>query len=499
MRREANLANIALICGPAAGLLVFMILPSHYADIDGLSVELSTAARAAAAVATLMAVWWITDAISVYVTALLPLALFPLLGVAKIRVVAGAYGNEIIFLFLGGFVIALALEKWGLHRRLALNILAFVGPMPSAIVGAFMAAAAVLSMWVTNTATTMMLLPVATSVIAFLPDDSNTTGTGENSFAICLLLGIAYASSIGGVGTIIGTAPNVFVVSFVNEQLGREIGFFEWMRFAVPLVIVFLPLAWLLLTRVLFQLKHINLPAAATYLRNEHAALGKFSRGEFLTLCVFLLTIIMWITRPLLNRFELQGTRPIEGLTDPGVAILAALALFLIPVSLRRREFLMDWQTAVRLPWGLLILFGGGLALAAALVDTGFSQYLATRAAGLTDLPSWFVVLIVVGVVVFLTELTSNTAITATMVPVLMATAIGIGLPPLLLIIPATFAASCAFMLPVATPPNAIVFGSGLVTTRQMSKAGFWLNLVGVCLITIASYAIILPALGISL
>jgi len=476
-----------------------MILPTQYTDIDGLSVELSSAARAAAAVATLMAVWWMTDAISVYVTALLPLALFPLLGVAKMQVAASAYGNEIIFLFLGGFVLALALEKWGLHRRLALNILAFVGPKPAAIVGAFMAVAAILSMWVTNTATTMMLLPVAISVIAFLPGDSNAKRAVEVPFAICLLLGIAYASSIGGMGTIIGTAPNVFAVSFIKEQLGREIGFFEWMRFAVPLVVVLLPLVWFLLTRVLFRLAEVNLPEAAVYLRKERAALGKFSRGEFFTLCVFLVTTITWIMRPLLNRIEVYGNRPFEGLTDSGIAILAAILLFLVPVSLRHREFLMDWQTAVRLPWGLLILFGGGLALAAALVDTGFSQYLATRAVGLADLPSWLVVLVVVGVMVFLTELTSNTAVTATAVPVLLAVAIGLGLPPLLLIIPATFAASCAFMLPVATPPNAIVFGSGLVTTGQMSKAGFWLNIVSICLITMASYAIIFPALGITL
>lgn len=499
MRSAPSAANIALICGPLAGLLVFMLLPTHYTDVDGLSVELSSAARAAAAVAALMAVWWMTDAISVYVTALLPLALFPLLGVAKMQAAASAYGNEIIFLFLGGFILALALEKWGLHRRLALNILAFVGPKPSAIVGAFMAAAAVLSMWVSNTATTMLLLPVATSVIAFLPDDPNARGAVEKPFAICLLLGIAYGSSIGGMGTIIGTAPNVFVVSFIKEQLGREIGFFEWMRFGVPLVIAFLPLAWLLLTRVVFRLANISLAAAADYLRTERAALDKFSRGEFFTLCVFLVTITMWITRPLLAQIKLSGSRPFEGLTDSGIAILAAIVLFLVPVSLRNRKFLMDWQTAVRLPWGLLILFGGGLALAAALVDTGFSQYLATRAVGLAGMPSWLVVLIVVGGMVFLTELTSNTAITATAVPVLLAVAIGLGLPPLLLIIPATFAASCAFMLPVATPPNAIVFGSGLVTTRQMSRAGFWLNFVSICLITMASYAIILPALGITL
>jgi solute carrier family 13 (sodium-dependent dicarboxylate transporter), member 2/3/5 len=492
-------ANLALFYGPVLSILVFMLLPAEYVGIDGLTTELTHPARVAAAIAVLMAIWWMTEAVSVYVTALLPLALFPVFGVAKIQTVSAAYGNEIIFLFMGGFIVALALERWGLHRRFALNLLAAVGPRPGAIVAAFMGAAALISMWVTNTATTMMLLPVPTSVIAYLPHATEDSKPSSNPFAICLLLAIAYGSSIGGMGTIVGTAPNAFVVSFVREQLGREIGFFEWMSFAFPLVITFLPLAWLLLVRVLFPLQQVNLVEAVHFLRSERATLGTFSRGEKLTLLVFAVTALAWIFRPLLNLIELNGYRPLEGLTDSGIAILAAVSLFLLPVNLRQRVFLVDWPTAVRLPWGVLILFGGGLALAAALVDTGFSDYLATRTTGLEHWPSWLIVLLVVTLVVFLTELTSNTAITATMVPLLLSVALGLGIPPLLLIIPAAFSASCAFMLPVATPPNAIVFGTGLITIGQMSRAGFWLNIVSVCLITLASYAIILPALGIRL
>ena len=492
-------AYLALLAGPVLALSVFYLLPEFYSGADGIAVELSVAARSAASIAVLMAIWWMTEAIPVYATALLPLALFPLVGVAKIDAVAGEYGNEIIFLFMGGFIVALAIEKWGLHRRLALNLLGVVGARPDAIVGAFMLASAGLSMWVTNTAATMMLLPVATSVIAFLPRDSGSDSSSTSPFAICLLLGIAYASSIGGMGTIVGTAPNVFIVSFVREQLGREIGFFEWMRFAVPLVLILLPLAWLILTRLLFRIGRTSMPDAADYLQKERSALGAFSRGELFTLCVFSVTVVAWVSRPLLNKLDLYGMRPLEGLTDPGIAILAALALFIIPVRIGRGEFLMDWETAIRLPWGLLILFGGGLALASALVETGFSQFIASSAAGLQAWPSWLILLLVIAVVVMLTELTSNTAITATMAPVLIAVAEGLGLPPLLLIIPAAFAASCAFMLPVATPPNAIVFGSGLVTIRQMSRAGIFLNIVSILIIAIASYAIMLPVLGVTL
>jgi sodium-dependent dicarboxylate transporter 2/3/5 len=258
-------------------------------------------------------------------------------------------------------------------------------------------------------------------------------------------------------------------------------------------------LAWLLLTRVAFPIGSAEIPEATAILKKERVSLAPWSRGELATLCVFVLTAGAWIFRPLLNRLELGSIRPFEGLSDPGVAIMAALLLFLIPVNIGRREFLMDWETALRLPWGLLILFGGGLALAAALVGTGFSQYLANLSGGLGGLPAWAVIVLVTATVVFLTELTSNTATTATIIPILLAVSAGLNLPPLLLIMPAVFAASCAFMLPVATPPNAIVFGSSLIGITQMSRAGFWLNMAAIALITIATYAIIMPALGVHL
>jgi sodium-dependent dicarboxylate transporter 2/3/5 len=485
--------------GPLLAVIVYALLPVTYTDVDGVLLELSSPARITAAIAVLMAVWWMTEAISVYATALIPLAAFPVFGISGMHATAAEYGNEIVYLFLGGFIVALGLERWGLHKRLALNVLATVGPQPQAIIGAFMAVSAGLSMWVTNTATAIMLLPVAVSVINLLPGDDLCDGRADSPFSVCLLLGIAYASSIGGLGTIIGTAPNVFLVSFISENLQREIGFLEWMTFAVPLVIVFVPLAWWVLTRLIFRVGVLAVAGAAELLQREREQLPAVSRGEGLMLAVFLLTAAAWISRPLLNRVEIAGMHPLAGLSDPGIAVLAALVLFVTPVSLHRREFLMDWSTAVRLPWGLLVLFGGGLALAAALVGTGFSHYFGSLATGLDALPVWAIVLLMTAAVVFLTELTSNTATTATIVPILFAVALGLQLPPLLLIIPATLAASCAFMLPVATPPNAIVFGSNLLSVGQMSRAGIWLNFIAIALITGATYIIIVPALGITL
>jgi sodium-dependent dicarboxylate transporter 2/3/5 len=494
----SNATAFSLLAGPLLGVLVYFILPDTYLNGLGDRIALPDEARMVAAIATLMAVWWMTEAISVYATALLPLALFPLTGVADIKITAASYGNPIVYLFLGGFILALALERWGLHKRLALNVLAAVGAKPRAIIAAFMGVSALLSMWVTNTATTIMLLPVAVSVIALMPGDDLADGSANSPFAICLLLGIAYAASIGGMGTIIGTAPNVFVVSFLNENLGREIGFLEWMQFAVPIVLVFIPVTWFMLTYLIYPIRTEEGAGVAKLLQAERAKLPAPARGEILTLVVFLLTAAAWVSRPLLNNLELAGQNPFAGLTDAGIAVIAAIVLFVCPVSLRRREFLMDWQTAAKLPWGLLILFGGGLALAARLSDSGFSEYLGNLSGGLAGLPVWLTVALVITAVVFLTELTSNTATTATLLPVFLAVATGLQLPPLMLILPATLAASCAFMLPVATPPNAIVFGSGYVSISQMSRAGLWLNLAAIVLISLATWSIILPAMGVS-
>ncbi len=485
--------RLGLVAGPLLAVLTFLLLPDSYGSGDQV---LSPAARAVAGVAVLMACWWMTEAIPVYVTALLPLALFPVLGIAEIRTTASSYGHEIIFLFLGGFVLALALERWGLHKRLALTVLAAVGARPGRIIAAFMAVAAFLSMWVTNTATTIMLLPVAVSVIRLLPGELPDNDATDAPFALCLLLGIAYASSIGGMGTIVGTAPNVFAVSFIRDQLGVTISFLQWMQFAVPLVICFVPLVWLVLTRFVYPLEVAELPGAAETLRRERHKLGPVTAAEVRTLVVFVLTAGAWISRPLLNSITFVDMQPLAGLTDAGIAIASAIALFLVPADLRTGTFLMNWETAVRLPWGLLLLFGGGLALAAAIVATGLSAFLGDLAGGLEGWPLWSVLLFVTALVVFMTEMTSNTATTATLIPLLYAIATGLGLPPLMLLLPATFAASCAFMLPVATPPNAIVFGSGLIRIGAMCRAGFWLNLLAICLISVAAYAILQPVLG---
>jgi len=502
-----NARRIGLIAGPLIALLVYVALPDQFLDAQGQLVPLGAAARAAAGVAAWMATWWMTEAIPVYATALIPLAVFPLTGAAPIRTVAASYGHELIYLFLGGFILALALEKCGLHRRFALRVLRAVGTRPARIVAAFMGIAATVSMWVTNTATTIMLLPVALSILQLLKESRENEGEQsqaanmavDRNFALCLLLGIAYAASIGGIGTIIGTAPNVFVVSYVKEIMGREISFARWMTFGIPFVVIFVPIVWFALVRRIYPVAAVGVAGVERLLVAMNDALGGMSRAERRTLVVFLLTASAWVCRPLLNQLEVAGTMPLSGLSDAGIAVIAALLLFVTPVDMRRGEFLMDWETAIKLPWGLLILFGGGLSLAATLDATGFSEFLGSRATALAFLPTLLIVTLVSGMMVFLTEMTSNMATTATLIPVLYAVAIGLGIDPYLLIIPACIAASCAFMLPVATPPNAIVFGSGLVSVPQMSRAGLWLNLIAIMLIPLLAYVVIMPLLGLSL
>lgn len=492
---KARTSSVGLIAGPLLAGLLYLWLPEQYANEHGQLIVLTDAARATAATGLWMAIWWMTEAISIYATAMLPLAVFPLTGTATIKTTAASYGHELIFLFLGGFIIALALERCGLHRRFALRVLQFVGTRPTHIIGAFMGIAAFVSMWVTNTATTIMLLPVALSISHMVTEKM---GRQDDDFPVCLLLGVAYAASIGGIGTIVGTAPNLFIVSFVQNQMGQEISFVRWMMIGVPLLLVFVPITWWLLSRVIFSISRDKIAGIDDLLSKLSAELGPLRRAEVLTLIIFVLTAAAWVCRPLLNRVSLGGVEPFAGLTDPGIAIIAALSLFVTPVDFRQREFLMDWQTAVKLPWGLLILFGGGLSLAAAVDHTGFSEFLGTRSLALAAMPTVVIVVLVTAMMIFLTELTSNTATTATLIPILYAVAMGLGINPYLLIMPAGIAASCAFMLPVATPPNAIVFGSGLVTVPQMARAGFRLNLIGIVLITILAYAVIMPVLGVT-
>jgi sodium-dependent dicarboxylate transporter 2/3/5 len=482
---------VGLPAGPVLGGLAWVLLPDSYLDPAGREVAFDSAGHASAALAVWMAVWWMTEALPVYATALLPLVVLPMSGALPIGQAAAPYAHELIFLFMGGFIVALSMERWGLHRRIALAALRGGAASPRVAVGRFMLVTAAMSMWVSNTATTLMMLPIALSVIELLTRPGVEGAPCESErLASCLLLGIAYAASIGGIGTLIGTPPNLFLASFVASELGIEISFLRWMLIGVPLVAVFLPIARLLLTRVLFPIGRERIAGIEEHIAFERAALGPMSRGERTTLAVFAAMAAAWIGRPVL--VDLGAT----GLSDAGIAIAAALALFAIPVDVRRREFAMDWETAVRLPWGVLILFGGGLSLAAAIRSNGVGEFLGAQVGALGSVPAPVVVVAAVALVIFLTELTSNTATTATLLPILAGLAPALGMPPLLLLVPVAIAASCAFMLPVATPPNAVVFGSGLVPMPIMVRAGLWLNLVGVALIPSLAYLIARPVLG---
>ena len=489
---RARIQWAGLLAGPLAALLVYSLMPDQYHAVDGKLATLGHAGRATAGIAVWMAIWWLTEAVEVPVTALLPLVAFPLAGVATIRATAAPYGHDMIFLFLGGFVLALSMQRWGLDRRIALLALRLVGSRPRNIVGGMMLATAAMSMWVSNTATTAVMLPIALSLIGRVckarhgrrPAPGALPEDGTAAFAVALLLGIAYAASIGGMGTIVGSPPNVFAVAFLRDNLGREIGFLQWMSVGVPLVVVFLPLTWLLLVRVLHPVPREPLLGGG-FSRAAWEALGPVKAGERWTFVVFVLTATAWVARPWLQQLQLAGGAPLAGLSDAGIAMTAALLLFVLPVDRRRRIFAMDWPTATQLPWGVLLLFGGGLSLAAAVEGNGVGAYLGASVQGLAGMPPWVVVLAVTTLIIFLTELTSNTATAVTFIPVLSGIAAGLGFAPAQLVIPAALAASSAFMLPAATPPNAIVFGSGYLTIPQMARAGLWLNGVGIVLVTL--------------
>jgi sodium-dependent dicarboxylate transporter 2/3/5 len=444
-----------------------------------------------AAAAVLMAIWWITEAIPIPATALCPLLLFPLLDAGSVRETAAPYAHPLIFLFMGGFMLALAMQRCNLHRRIALRIIGSRGTRPTSLVAGFMIAAAFLSMWVSNTATAMMMLPIGLSVIE-LARDGRRAPPGGDPFAVALLLGIAYACSIGGLGTLIGTPPNAFLAAFLSEAYQMEIGFLEWMMIGIPTVVISLPISFWLLTRVAFRIHREELPGGAELIARELARLGPMSRAEKLVACVFAATAAAWMARPLLERW-------IPGLSDPGIAVGAALLLFLVPTDLRRGEFLLDWEHAQRVPWGVLLLFGGGLSLAGAIQRTGLAEWSALALQGLDAWPTPAIVLTACALIVLLTEFTSNTATAAAFLPILAAVAVATGHHPMLLAVPAAMASSCAFLLPVATPPNAIVYGSNMLTIPQMIRAGLLLEILFLPLITLLAYSLLPIAFGVDL
>lgn len=438
---------------------------------DGLAV----AGWRTAAVAVLMAVWWATEALPLAATALVPLVAFPLLGISAPTALAGAYGDPLIFLFLGGFLLALAIQRAGLHRRLALAVTAAAGTGPRALIGGFMVATAFLSMWVSNTATAVLMLPIAQAVILVV--ERAVPERAAAGFAKALLLAIAYAASIGGIATLIGTPPNALLASFLRQSHGIELGFADWLAVGLPLALILLGATWLLLTRALFPLPAGTLAPIATALARERRAHGPMHPAERRVALVFAATALAWLARPWLAPH-------LPGLDDTVIAVLAGLALFVLPAGTGPGERLLDWRSARELPWGVLLLFGGGLALAQAIAGSGLGDWLGRELTVLDGLPPLLVVLLVTALVVFVTELTSNTATAATFLPLATALAAALGVEPWLLAMPVAVAASCAFMMPVATPPNAIVYASGHLRIADMARAGLVLNLVAIVVIS---------------
>jgi len=488
-----RVAWVGLVLGPILAIITWALIPEARFDASGVLIGgLVPAGRATAATGVLMAVWWLTEAIPLPATALIPLVLFPLTGAADIKAAAAPFAHSVIFLFLGGFLLGLAMERSGLHKRIALSIVLLVGTGPRMLIGGFMLASAALSMWVSNTATTIMMLPIAMSVLTLVAVQHAPAGTAAEDapspdphFDTALLLGIAYAASIGGIATLIGTPPNAVLKGFIETDLGREIGFAQWLAIGLPITVVFLPLAWAYLVFFSQRVRLREIPGGRAVIRAERSQLGPMSRAERTVLVVFLCAIVLWIARPFLARYGAGHEMALLGrLNDSSIAIGAALALFIIPVNARTRTFAMDWQTTRRLPWGILLLFGGGLSLAAAISATGVDVFIGSSITGIGHLPAWVAITLVCTLMIFLTELTSNTAVTTALLPILAAAAPALGVDPIRVIVPAALAASFAFMLPVATPPNAIVFGSGRIRIGQMARAGFGLNILGILVIS---------------
>ncbi len=448
--------------------------------------DLNPAAWHVAAIAVWMAIWWMTEVVPLPVTALMPMLLFPLLGVHTIKEAAAPYSNPIIYLFLGGFLVALAVEKWNLHKRIALFILMRSGRTGAGLVASFMGVAALLSMWVTNTATTLMLIPIALAVVKVVHDSlSDELGEQERkNFEVSLVISIAYAATMGGIATLVGTPPNAFLAGFMADNYGVQIGFAEWLLVGIPITITLLPLGWLILTRWVFPSHFIVSAQTRQMIVHMHDDLGAMTREEKYVLAIFVIMAVAWVFRPLIIKAP-----ALTHISDTAIALVASISLFLIPASTGK---LMTWDDARSLPWGILVLFGGGLSLASAISGTGLAEAIGNILAQLNVVHVAVLIIAIASLIIFLTELTSNLATTATFLPIVAAVATYIGADPLMLTVPVALAASCAFMLPVATPPNAIAYGSGVLTIGQMMKAGALLNLIGIGLISLVA-SILVP------
>ena len=470
-----NKKNIGLFLGPLAFFLVKFFYNPEGLSNEGLSILAST---------LWVAIWWITEAVPIYVTALIPIILFPLSGGLELKQTTAAYGHKFVFLFVGGFILAIAIEKWKLHKRIALNIIGLVGTKKSNIILGFMIATAFLSMWISNTATAVMILPVGLAIISQLKDNPKTIENENLVFGKTLMLAIAYSASIGGMATLIGTPPNLVLAGVIKTSYNIEINFLQWMSFGLPISIFLLFICWKYLTSVAYKFDNQNFDSGMNEINDQLKSLGKISYEEKSVMIIFIATALAWITQSFVIK------KYIPEIDDTIIAIIAAVTLFILP-NKKGDKKLLDWEDAVKLPWGILLLFGGGMALAKGFDSSGLAIWIGSQMSFFDTIPLLALLLFLVAMVNFLTEITSNLATTAMLLPVLVALAETIGVNPYYLLIGATVAASCAFMLPVATPPNAVVFGSKILKIDDMIKKGFWMNLISIFVLTAAVYWIL--------
>ncbi|MGB5497435.1 MAG: DASS family sodium-coupled anion symporter [Maribacter sp.] len=474
--------NLSRKLGLFLGPVLFFILNNLPAVI------VSEKGDAVIAIALWMVIWWITETVSISVTALLPLILFPLLDIMPIADVGANYGSPIVFLFFGGFIMALALEKVNLHKRIALNIIKITGTTPNKVVLGFMIATASLSMWISNTASTVVMLPIAMSVIGLLINDEDGFTKNDRNFALSVMLGIAFSANAGGIATVIGTPPNSVMIGLLENEYNIEISFLKWMVIGVPFSITMIAISYLVLVKWMFPNKQLKFAASKEVINSELKKLGPMSGKEKMVLIIFGVTVFLWIFRTLINKIF-----PELGLSDTIISMLAAVSLFTIPYNLKKGDFLITWADTPKLAWGILILFGGGLALAKGMSVSGIVDLVANAIAA-SEISILFTAILLIFLMLFMTELMSNVALIAVLAPVVAGIAIGLEIPILYLLIPVTMASSCAFMLPMATPPNAIVFASGYIKVHEMARVGIILNLIAVALLVIM-FQFVIPML----
>ena len=472
--------KIGFVLGPLCFILIMLFFNPDDLEFQG---------KAILACASWIAIWWVTEPIPIAATSLLPIIIFPLSGGLDIKTTTAAFGHKYVFLFIGSFILAIAIQKWKLHKRIALNIINQVGVNKSNIILGFMTATAFLSMWISNTATSVMILPVGLAIISQLKDDPNTPENENSLFGKALMLAIAYSASIGGMATIIGTPPNMIFAGVIKESYNIEISFFDWFKFGLPLSIFFLFICWFYLTKIAFKFKQKEFSAGKEEIVSQLKGLGKISYEEKTILIVFILTALAWISRSYIL------VKIIPNLDDTIIAVISAIVLFILPSKKstikNKLTKIVDWEDAMKLPWGILLLFGAGMALAQGFDSSGLAIWIGNQLTYLSDVPLVILLLILIASVNFLTEVTSNMATTAMLLPILVSLAVILDLHPYYLLVSATLAASCAFMLPVATPPNTVVFGSGLLKIEDMFKKGLWLNLISIITLTFTIYYVL--------